>query len=120
MSESKCLVASLEIGLLRLVLLIVVLEVAKVFSTSNPSFLELLVLFGGLTRLFSFLDPFLSLLGVHEHFHSFVVKTFAFYHIKHIKLNFETFFDICNSEEEPLGMSFRVDIVLEDKVILVV
>ena len=106
MSEGESVVASLEIGHLVLVFLVIVLEVAEVLSASSPPLLELEVLLACTVAGSSFLYPVLSLFRVNEHFHSLVIKTFGFYHIKHIELHFHSFFNISNSEKEPLSVPF--------------
>lgn len=111
-SESESIVASLEVCDLVLIFLVIVLEIAQVFSPSCPSLLKLEILLACTVAGPSFLDPLLSLFGVNEDFHSLVVETFGLDHVKHIELDFHSFFNIGNSEKEPLSMSFRVNIIL--------
>ena len=60
-SEGESIVASLEVSHLVLVFLVVVLEIAQVFSSSCPSLLKLEVLLARTVAGSSFLDPLLSL-----------------------------------------------------------
>ena len=76
---------------------IVILIIAHVFSSSAPAHFVRLSIQNGL---------FLLLLGVDQNFHSLIIKTFGFDHIKHVEFDFESFPDIAYSEEEPLRMAF--------------
>jgi hypothetical protein len=61
-SEGEGVVATLEVGELRRVLLVVVLEVAQVFTTTIPTLLELTLLLAGGVGKTLLLHPVLALL----------------------------------------------------------
>ena len=101
--ERESLIASLEIGKLVLILLVIVLEVADVLSSSSPSLLHLPVLLAGTSGLPLLLNPLLPLLRINKHLHSLVIQRLSLDHIEHVELHSHSLFDVANSEEEPLG-----------------
>lgn len=109
MRERKRIVVSLKVDLM--LSSIVILIIAHVFSSSVPTQFVRLSVQNGL---------FLLLLWVDQNFHSFIIKTFGFDHIKHVEFDLESFPDIAYLEEEPLRMAFWVYVILQDEVIFVV
>lgn len=120
MGESEGVVASLKVSHLVRVLFVVILEIAQVLTTSCPTLLEFEFLLAGTVTISSLLDPFLPFLRVDKNFHALVVETLSFDHVEHIELYSHSLLDVGNSEEEPLSVAFRVDIVLQDQVILII
>ena len=59
-------------------------------------------------------------LGEAEHAHSFVVKRIGFGEIEDVELDGQVLTRVANTEEKPLGMPVRVDVVLKDQVVFVV
>lgn len=107
--ERKSIVVSLKVDLM--LSSIVILIIAHVFSSSVPAQFIRLSLQNGL---------FLLLLWVDQNFHSLIIKTFGFDHIKHVEFYLESLLDIAYPEEEPLSMAFWVYVILQDEVIFVI
>ena len=112
---SKCesVIASLKIGLLILILLIVVLKVRKILTTTIPPFFNCFVLLRCRARLFDLFRVLLLLFWINKDLHALIVKTFWLDHIEHIEFDFHAFLAVGDSIVEPLGMTFRIDIVLK-------
>ena len=81
----------------------VILEVSDVFASSEPSFF----VFPGL------------LAGINAGEHSIVEEGVSFSEIDDIDLNRFIFGRVVESEIEPLGVSFGIDIVLHQKIIFI-
>ena len=109
MREREGVVVSLEVDLV--LPSVVVLIVAHVLATSAPAELLRLSLQNGLLLL---------LVRVDQDLHALVVETLGFDHVEHIEFDLHSFPDVAHSEEEPLGVSFGVHIILQDEVVLVV
>lgn len=109
--ESECVVVTLEVYLM--LLFIVILIVSNIISTTMPSSFRL-------DTTFCFGSLLLLLFRVDEHFHTVVVQTLWLDHVEHIEFNFESFFHIANSEVKPLCVTFRVYVILKNKVIFMI
>ena len=113
MRECERVVAPLVI---RVVLtFVVVLEITEVFAASGPAKGLALGALGG-----ELLEVFISSVGVDQHFHAFVVQALGLDHVQDVELYFLTAGSVGDSEEEPLGVTLRIYVVLKDQIVLVV
>lgn len=81
---------------------VIILKVGEVFSTSMPSN-RLLLAF---------------LVRVDKNLHALIEQTFRLKEVEHIEFHLVAFPSVLNTEIEPLGVTLRVDIILQDKIVL--
>ena len=93
---------------------VVVLVVAKIITASIPALNRNLIFY-----FFEIEGAILSFIGVNQNLHAVVIQTLVLDHIEHVELDFESFLNIGNSVEEPLSVTFRIDIILKHEIIFV-
>ncbi len=80
---------------------VIVLEVGDIFPTTMPSNLL----------------SFAFLLWVNKNFHSFIVQTLRLKEVKHVEFDFLALTSILNTKVEPLRVTFRVYIILQNQIV---
>ena len=93
---------------------VVVLVVAKIITASIPALNRNLIFY-----FFEIEGAILSFIGINQNLHAVVIQTLVLDHIEHVELDFESFLNIGNSVEEPLSVTFRIDIILKHEIIFV-